>query len=391
MGQPQQELGAAQLTAGDTAISTGNVDHDEVWEYEYDDTETEDVYLTLDLTTHVPNAFVQAKREIDSGEEGRAQFLDLHTANPLIKFNEGIYECYWSTDLGSQFYIAQSGVVADPRRAGTVLDVVGVSRARLIGKPVTLAPRGVVSTPSDTAPAPPVSASSDPIANEQRDESERSEYQFLPGQPLIVPREECKSIAAERQASFLEKLSAIKLKKGETDPVPMYSVKYYHEPKNKDEIKAQALAADHEAKKSQRDGVAPDRPRKRRKRLTAVEKGLVPEGVLNISGRLGREAMGARLGITETGLNANTERTYRGKASRQARLAQEAAELGGDEEGAQVGDDDDIVMDEAEDEQNLSGNPLPGGQDAFPLVGVLDPSLASGQAGEQQHQGMPAG
>ena len=37
------------------------------WEYEYDEHETEDIYFTLDLTTHVPNA-IQEKQYAKNGK-----------------------------------------------------------------------------------------------------------------------------------------------------------------------------------------------------------------------------------------------------------------------------------------------------------------------------------
>ena len=66
------------------------------------------------------------------------QVLDLHSENPLVKLGESFYSCHWSTDLGTQFYVTKSGVVEEPLRRGHVLDVLGVSRARLTGRPVTL-------------------------------------------------------------------------------------------------------------------------------------------------------------------------------------------------------------------------------------------------------------
>lgn len=42
-------------------------DADSDWEYEYDDTEREDIYFTLDLTTHVPNA-TQEKQYAKNGK-----------------------------------------------------------------------------------------------------------------------------------------------------------------------------------------------------------------------------------------------------------------------------------------------------------------------------------
>ena len=102
-----------------------NPDADSDWEYEYDDTEREDIYFTLDLTTHVPNA-IQEKHYAKNGkliapaaaeknaltaahgegdlnvifdhpeanatpaaEAGQLQILDLHSEKPKLAVHTG--------------------------------------------------------------------------------------------------------------------------------------------------------------------------------------------------------------------------------------------------------------------------------------------------------------
>jgi hypothetical protein len=141
------------------------------WEYEYDEHETEDVYFTLDLTTHVPNAIqekqyakngkligpekngavsenapqddadgelalngennAQIDNDVDDAtptEAGQLQVLDLHTEKPYVRYNNSFYTCHWFTDLGTQFWITNPGVVSDPKLSGHVLDVVSSSQ-----------------------------------------------------------------------------------------------------------------------------------------------------------------------------------------------------------------------------------------------------------------------
>lgn len=317
MGQPQHHAG-------------GDANHTD-WEYEYNANETEDLYFTLDLTTHVPDALVRkcdtasdnhagtkAAEKLPSGDaqdeiatiEGlppdrgavgtkprtALQILDLHTRNPLVKLDDGIYSCYWSTDLGTQFHISQAGVTPSPRRAGTVLDIVGLSQTRLIGKPITLT---LNDFSADRAASGAAAPDEDEIVDPQGGEAEAaSGSSDSITQPLVIPRELCKNPTAETQASFLERLSQIKLKKGETDPLPIYSIKYHQEPANKDEIKKRAKAADAAKRKdTDEDAVEIGGSRKRRKHLTAVETGLVPDGDAPTGGRPGREAIGARMGF----------------------------------------------------------------------------------------------
>ncbi|KAI7055448.1 hypothetical protein KC339_g18379, partial [Hortaea werneckii] len=284
-------------------------DDDVEWEYEYDDNETEDFYLTLDLTTHVSNAVAapeprkrnraapkgkrrpetaaeQATREereaavpaarlpslpatvADSEEQThpgtqdpKLQILDLHSENPFVKFIDGVYSCNWHTDLSTQVYVAKPGVVTEtPLRPGTVVDVVAMSRHRLVGKPVTLQPRpkpvvvdepealgggeendesNHLSHPATTTTTTTTSPPSHPAAIPPS-----SDFTHIrPGEPLVIPRDRVRTEAMEHQALFLEQLSAIKLKRGETDLVPVSGVRYYDAPADKEGIRARARAA----------------------------------------------------------------------------------------------------------------------------------------------------
>ncbi|KAI7317892.1 hypothetical protein KC326_g3833 [Hortaea werneckii] len=300
-------------------MATGDNTGDDVeWEYEYDDNETEDFYFTLDLTTHVSNAVAapeprkrnraapkgkrrpetaaeQATREereapvtaarlpslpatvADSEEQThpgtqdpKLQILDLHSENPFVKFIDGVYSCNWHTDLSTQVYVAKPGVVTEtPLRPGTVVDVVAMSRNRLVGKPVTLQPRPkpVVidepealggenaedsNNPSHSATTTTTTTTSPPSHPAALPPS--SDFTHIrPGEPLRIPRDRVRTEAMEHQATFLEQLSAIKLKRGETDLVPVSGVRYYDAPADKEGIRARALAAVG-AEREERDG-----------------------------------------------------------------------------------------------------------------------------------------
>ncbi|KAK4548807.1 hypothetical protein LTR36_008580 [Oleoguttula mirabilis] len=257
---------------------------DSEWEYEYDEHETEHFYFTLDLTTRVSSEAPlkqssrsgQSKEATATGDPrndkrssetpgrtpssgpleveqnvtatygGELQVLDLHTANPFVKFNSGVYSCAWVTDLGTQFFVSRPGVSKHPLRPGNLVDVVGISQARLLGKPVTLRPHN--GPDSDNAEGTS-SANTVEVRDDGRSLEEiipvPSDFSTLrPGQPLIIPRDRYKNHDIEEQASFLERLSAIKLKKGETDIIPVSGVKYYEPPADQDAIRARALAAE---------------------------------------------------------------------------------------------------------------------------------------------------
>lgn len=257
------------------------------WEYEYDEHETEDIYFTLDLTTHVPNA-IQEKQYAKNGkligpekngaenapqdedangeaalngddnprnddaiddaaplEAGRLQVLDLHTEKPYIKYNNSFYSCHWFTDLGTQFWITNPGVVSDPKLSGHVLDVVGSSQTRLVAKPANLkrkrdAPEAEHHEGEAAAQSIEID---DDAASDVSDADSRVQtadaLQQNPDEPMVVvpPKND---LHMQGQASFMERLSAIKLKKGESDAhdIPRKVPVYYKGAYNADELRA---------------------------------------------------------------------------------------------------------------------------------------------------------
>jgi hypothetical protein len=261
-----------------------NPDAESDWEYEYDDTEREDIYFTLDLTTHVPNA-IQEKQYAKNGkliapaaaersgaltaahargdpedefdhadgnatlkaESGQLQILDLHSEKPYVKFNNSFYSCYWFTDLGTQFWVTNPGVVVEPKYSGHVLDVVASSQTRLVAMPANLKrkrEKTIDFEPSvNRAPAQPIEVNNDDDAS---DASEDSRYQTVeyfqqePDVPMVIPRTKIKDPHLEAQANFMERLSAIKLRKGEADAhkIPMRVPVYYKGAPNADELRA---------------------------------------------------------------------------------------------------------------------------------------------------------
>ena len=261
--------------------------NDSDWEYEYDEHETEDIYFTLDLTTHVPNA-IQEKQYAKNGkligpekngaasenapqddangeaalnesehpqidtavdntaptEAGRLQVLGLHTEKPYVKYNNGFYSCHWFTDLGTQFWITNPGVVSDPKLSGHVLDVVGASQTRLVAKPANLkrkrdAPEAEHRQDETAAQSIEID---DDAASDVSDADSRAQVvvaeQDLNEPMVVVPPKN--DLHLQGQASFMERLSAIKLRKGEHDAhdIPRKIPVYYKGAHNADELRA---------------------------------------------------------------------------------------------------------------------------------------------------------
>ena len=298
MGAPEPVAPTTGATGSSSyGESRDDADHESEWEYEYDEDEREEFYFTLDVTSNqselaskayrskrsynrseakpvhngeVPNAVgneplsaqatptptpngnaqhetLPAKEDSIREKVGPLQMLDLHTSNPLVKCGRKLYSCHWSTDLGTQFYLTAPGVVDQALRSGRILDVVSLSRTRLVGTPATLRRRE--DTAADVQPENAIEVESDGEVVEEDDDVDITAdtpddvllRTIQPGSsrtPLFAAaRRQTKDPTLKAQASFLERLTAIKEKKGETDRVPINGVKNYTTPVNKDEIR----------------------------------------------------------------------------------------------------------------------------------------------------------
>ena len=250
-------LGGLAAINSNVNFSGGLAVNESDWEYEYDESETEEYYFTLDLTTCQAQASAggdQPKRSAqkvtgkastrhyargaDVGRQGSSTWapnvgalhvLDLHSQNPLIKVDDALYSGNWSTDLGTQFYIARPGAIEQPLRPGHVLDVVGMARARLVGRPATLRKRkhNAVEELAGSSAANAISVDDDRGVDAAAPVVQDAPVQTKTMAQLAAARDKTSDPAVKAQASFLERLAAIKRGKGEMDTIPIYGVKDY--------------------------------------------------------------------------------------------------------------------------------------------------------------------
>jgi hypothetical protein len=229
---------------------------------------------------------------------GSLQISDLHTANPSFQFNGRTYNGSWSTDYGSQLFVAKPGTVQHPILAGNVLDIVGASRARIIATPAKLRNRYMSHVQSDVP-----------------DGANRSSINKLPSDTVAdsattnaVP-EKGLSNSGSQAASFLQRLAQIKQRKGEKDPVPTYSVKIYNVPTAEAQQAIRDAALQDDADRGSRAADLPPSKRRRYPRdgrtsladaRTASSSGAVATASFNTSmGRPSREVLAQRLGFQD--------------------------------------------------------------------------------------------
>ncbi|KAJ4375845.1 hypothetical protein N0V83_001122 [Neocucurbitaria cava] len=221
------------------------MDHadDDQWEYEYDETETEDFYITLDLS-NVPNAQVpmvsqgrpghpillksrlralNAQRgqptdismDTSDGQEtatmGELQIVGLHTTNPLVMHNGELLSCQWTSTIGSDMFFVKPDTstshLSEPLRSLPSVDLLAIGSAKLVARVGRLRPRDdLFDNSSEMQPA------TEPARLP-------SDAQNVGGPPMSAPGSEEQVVAEQVQParmSFLTKLNQAKAKRGET-------------------------------------------------------------------------------------------------------------------------------------------------------------------------------
>lgn len=148
------------------------------WEYEYDEVETEDFYIPIDLSNVPKNhkhidterrighptllksrlRALNAQRGIQKGAPtihsvneqgpatlGEAQIIGLHTPNPLVMYNGQLLSCQWASTIGTDMFFAKPDANVEskekPLRSLPNADLLAISSAKLIAKVGRLRPR----------------------------------------------------------------------------------------------------------------------------------------------------------------------------------------------------------------------------------------------------------
>ena len=151
-----------------------------------------------------------------SEPKDRIQVLDLHTENPLISYQNQLYSCEWTSTLGTDLLLtAPAPEFFHPiLREKPNVSVLAASSIKLMGRPAQIATRH--RTEEGGQPSTPALETS--IASASAASPEKA-------MPVNIPLGATPSRARQKQANFLERLIAIKAKKGETDNVTVYTQK----------------------------------------------------------------------------------------------------------------------------------------------------------------------
>lgn len=199
---------------------------DDEWEYEYDNVETEDIYIPVDLSnipktrkhvdserrtghptlvkTRVRALNAQRAQQQDaptddnataeqSGVAGEAQIIGLHTENPLVIYNGQLLSLQWTATIGTDMFFAKPDPDAasdeTPLRVLPDVDMLAMSSAKLVARVGRLRPKDELFV--DAAVAEGASAQA------------------------VEDGEKAATLSEALPTTFLGKLNAIKARKGE--------------------------------------------------------------------------------------------------------------------------------------------------------------------------------
>jgi hypothetical protein len=222
-------------------------DEDDEWEYEYDEAETEDFYIPVDLS-NVPSAQVPVNAERKQGHPtllksrlralnaargqlpdtttedrststqdkdtatmGEVQITGLHTANPLLMYNGQLLSCHWTSTIGTEMMFtrpqAEVGDLGEPLRSLPSVDLLSLGTAKLIAKVGRLRPRDDVYERKDDVEATGVAVN---------DAENNLDGAVTPSSTAPVNTPPTSTNSPSAPSSFIARLNEAKARRGET-------------------------------------------------------------------------------------------------------------------------------------------------------------------------------
>jgi hypothetical protein len=218
---------------------------DDEWEYEYSATETEDFYIPIDLSNvpssqvpmnigrrvghptmlksrlralditrdQLPEPTVEDLNAQETAKMGEVQISGLHTANPLIMYNDQLLSCQWTSTIGTDMFFTTPGTNSgDVLRSLPSVDLMSLGTAKLVARVGRLRPRDdVVEGKND---APPATDAVGEAGDDQGESDVRSESVALATAATSASRASISTKTSS--ANFLARLNEAKARRGET-------------------------------------------------------------------------------------------------------------------------------------------------------------------------------
>lgn len=152
------------------------------------------------------------------------QIMELHSKNPIVLYQKQQFECSWSENIGTELLFIkhsdtsnESGELPVVRGLPGEVDLLAVSGVRVVGRPINLRPK---EKSSENGPNEKIQAEAQIPATKPRKNTEHTLPECVHRIPVGMGAKEDR----KAQARFLERLSAIKLKRGEHDEVTVNAI-----------------------------------------------------------------------------------------------------------------------------------------------------------------------
>ena len=150
----------------------------------------------------------------------RIQILDFHTSNPIISYQNQMYSCEWTSTIGTDVLIT----APDPDFPHPILkqedgvSIIAATGIKLLGRPAQMSSRPSASTENEPTQTATPAAEDSGIAANDRSTTENPKSTRIPENLLL-------NKTRQTQASFLERLIAVKASKEEQDDVTVLAQK----------------------------------------------------------------------------------------------------------------------------------------------------------------------
>lgn len=219
-------------------------DMDDDWEYEYDENETENFYIPIDLS-NVPSAQIPMNNDrrpghptllksrlralnatrgqapemplnASSAQEtttmGELQLTGLHTSNPLIMYNGQLLSCHWTSTVGTDMFFTKPepaiGGQNAPLRTLPSVNLLSLGTTKLVAKVGRLRPRDELfeSDNEETTQA----------ATQNVNETAKDQATTTAPSGQDEGNETSAGTTGAASTGFLTRLNEVKAKRGET-------------------------------------------------------------------------------------------------------------------------------------------------------------------------------
>lgn len=173
-----------------------------------------------------------------SEPQSTIRIIDSHCRNPLVLYQGQLYDCHWASTLGTDLTLAHADVTLpfEPLHRADGFQIVSKGTIRLMGTPAKLVPKKGINV--DMLPLPSFTTNPSTSSAVIDPELIQPSGSTIPAPISAVTVEDASASAPHsdispegrrKQAAFLQRITAAKRARGDTDEIPVLSNGSYAE------------------------------------------------------------------------------------------------------------------------------------------------------------------